>query len=154
MTEFVTGSQAAVILGVPFSTFKVAIYRGLGLCDTRAPQGCEAKPIDPVNGWSSRKTLYSVEGVEHMKAHYRWRSKKRIFTKEDLREDDSRRLNLTLEPWVYLCMKKLQAAASAKKGAPSFKVRDLVYAILKKGLSTSNLVKHPDVQALMQKDDT
>lgn len=68
----VTGVEAAAILGISFSRFKVAIYRGLGHDHTRKPNGHEARPV--VGGWSARSAKYRAADIRRMHREYNFRT--------------------------------------------------------------------------------
>ena len=68
----VTGVEAAAILGISFSRFKVAIYRGLGRDHTRKPNGHEARPV--VGGWSARSAKYRAADIRRMHREYNFRT--------------------------------------------------------------------------------
>lgn len=68
----VTALEAAEYLGITFSRFKVAIWRGMGLDPKRKPNGTEAKPV--VGGWSARSAKYRASDIKRMHELYPFRA--------------------------------------------------------------------------------
>lgn len=152
--SLVTAIVAARILGVSFSRFKVAIWRGLGLSEDRAPQGSEAKPVK--GGWSGKLSLYAREDIEKMAKEYRWRKPSRtLSTKVKVLEDHKRTLSITLEPWEYACLQAVQreinkALDDRKMSKSKLTFRATFRSVLRRSLISSIGAKDPKVQELMQ----
>jgi len=70
--DLVTGDEAAAILGIAFTRFKVAIYRGLGKDKTRKPSGNEPQPVQ--GGWSARSAKYRAKDILRMHNEYHFRT--------------------------------------------------------------------------------
>lgn len=68
----ITGLEAAECLGISFTRFKVAIWRGQGLDPLRLPNGKEAKPV--VGNWSARTSRYRARDILRMHQEYPFRT--------------------------------------------------------------------------------
>jgi hypothetical protein len=64
--------EAAEVLGISFTRFKVAIWRGLGHDPIRRPTGKEAHPV--VGDWSARSAKYRASDIRRMHEEYPFRA--------------------------------------------------------------------------------